>query len=126
MGAVLLRKVHLTNAIHSALQDLSRNEALLSEWFALINELDLVTRATLGCDQFGTRPLTTKVDIGSTPIDIHPPSCSQYVSLLSRKTIIHDGRIVNKYALRPDSSHGHPAGKCILGFGRPLLCYEYI
>eukprot|EP00039_Didymoeca_costata_P028745 m.22073 g.22073 ORF g.22073 m.22073 type:complete len:279 (+) comp7335_c0_seq1:194-1030(+) len=36
-------------------QDLARNEALLTEWFTLIKELDLVARAALGVDDTGMK-----------------------------------------------------------------------
>eukprot|EP00040_Diaphanoeca_grandis_P027376 m.155763 g.155763 ORF g.155763 m.155763 type:complete len:292 (-) comp30953_c0_seq1:183-1058(-) len=39
-------------------QDLARSELLLCEWFALLQELDNITREELGVDQFGTKVVT--------------------------------------------------------------------
>lgn len=39
-------------------QDLAKSETLLCEWFALVQELDAVTREELGVDKFGTKVVT--------------------------------------------------------------------
>eukprot|EP00041_Stephanoeca_diplocostata_P032805 m.1062243 g.1062243 ORF g.1062243 m.1062243 type:complete len:385 (+) comp24213_c0_seq55:171-1325(+) len=40
-------------------QDLGRSDILLAEWFALVQELDKVTRNEMGVDQFGTKLITS-------------------------------------------------------------------